>query len=145
MLLEMTRAFVYGETMLLTPIKRMLLVIAGVISLVVGVIGIFVPLLPTVPLVLLAAYCFGRSSKRLHHWLIHQRYFGPIIDNFQAGKGIPRRVKYRIIAVIWLSMGLSCWMVGRFWLCILLLAIGVGVSIYLLRLPDCSGVKTAGK
>jgi len=130
-----------GESFLLTPIKRILLIIAGVLSLVLGVIGAFVPLLPTVPLVLLAAYCFGRSSERLHQWLIRHRYFGPIIDNFQAGKGIPRRVKYRTIAIIWLSMSFSCWMVAKLWLCVMLICIGLAVSIYLLRLPDYNGKK----
>jgi len=126
---------------LLTPIKRILLMVAGILSLVLGVIGAFVPLLPTVPLVLLAAYCFARSSERLHQWLIHHRYFGPIIDNFQAGKGIPRRIKYRTIAIIWLSMGFSCWMVAKLWLCVMLVCIGLAVSIYLLRLPDYNGKK----
>ncbi len=124
---------------MLTPIKRILLIIAGVLSLVLGVIGAFVPLLPTVPLILLAAYCFGRSSERLHQWLIHHRYFGPILDNFQAGKGIPKRVKYRTIAIIWVSMGFSCWMVAKLWLCVMLVCIGLAVSIYLLRLPDYNG------
>jgi len=124
---------------LLTPIKRILLIIAGILSLVLGIIGAFVPLLPTVPLVLLAAYCFGRSSERLHQRLINHRYFGPIIDNFQTGKGIPKRVKYRTIAVIWLSMGFSCWMVAKLWLCVILIVIGLGVSIYLLRMPDYNG------
>lgn len=124
---------------MLTPIKRILLIVAGVLSLVLGVIGAFVPLLPTVPLVLLAAYCFGRSSERLHQWLIHHRYFGPILDNFQAGKGIPKRVKYRTIAIIWVSMGFSCWMVAKLWLCVMLVCIGLAVSIYLLRLPDYNG------
>ena len=124
---------------MLTPIKRILLIIAGVLSLVLGVIGAFVPLLPTVPLVLLAAYCFGRSSERLHQWLIYHRYFGPILENFQAGKGIPKRVKYRTIAIIWVSMGFSCWMVAKLWLCVMLVCIGLAVSIYLLRLPDYNG------
>jgi len=121
---------------MLTPLKRILLLIAGVVSLVVGIIGVFLPLLPTVPLVLLAAFCFARSSERLHQWLIHHRYFGPILDNFQAGNGIPKRVKYRTIAILWLSMGFSCWIVARFWLCMMLITIGIGVSVYLLRLPD---------
>ena len=114
----------------------MLLIIAGIVSLVTGIIGAFVPLLPTVPLVLLAAYCFARSSERLHQWLLQHRYFGPIVENFQAGKGVPRKVKYRAIAIIWLSMGVSCWIVGNFWLIVMLIAIGVGVSIYLLGLPE---------
>jgi len=121
---------------LLTPIKRILLIIAGILSLVLGIIGAFLPLLPTVPLVLLAAFCFARSSERLHQWMLKHRYFGPIIENFQAGRGIPRRVKYRTIVIIWISMGISCLIVARLWLCLMLVAIGVGVSVYLLRLPD---------
>lgn len=121
---------------MLTPIKRILLVIAGILSLVLGIIGAFLPLLPTVPLVLLAAFCFARSSERLHQWMLRHRYFGPIIENFQAGRGIPRRVKYRTIVIIWISMGISCLIVARLWLCLMLVAIGVGVSVYLLRLPD---------
>lgn len=121
---------------MLTPIKRILFLIAGVLSLVLGVIGAFLPLLPTVPLILLAAFCFGRSSERLHQWLVHHRYFGPILENFQAGRGIPRRVKYRTIVIMWLSMGFSCWMVAKLWLCVMLIAIGVGVSAYLWQLPD---------
>jgi len=124
---------------MLTPIKRILLLIAGVLSLVLGIIGAFLPLLPTVPLVLLAAYCFARSSERLHQWLVHHRYFGPVIDNFQAGRGIPKRVKYRTIAILWLSMGFSSWMVAKLWLCLMLFTIGVCVSIYLLLLPDYNG------
>lgn len=121
---------------MLNPFKRILLIIAGILSLVLGVIGAFVPLLPTVPLVLLAAYCFGRSSEKLHQWLLRHRYFGPIIENFQAGKGIPRRVKYRAIIVLWLSMGMSAWIVGRLPLQLMLAVIGLGVTIYLWRLPE---------
>lgn len=121
---------------MLTPIKRILLIIAGILSLVMGIIGAFLPLLPTVPLVLLAAFCFARSSERLHQWMLSHRYFGPIIENFQVGRGIPRRVKYRTIVIIWISMGISCLIVARLWLCLMLVAIGVGVSMYLLRLPD---------
>lgn len=121
---------------MLTPLKKALFVVAGILSLAVGIVGAFLPLLPTVPLVLLAAFCFARSSETLHHWLISHRYFGPIIENFQAGKGIPRRVKIRTILVLWLSMGLSCWIVARLWLCLMLVAIGISVSIYLWRLPE---------
>ncbi|MEZ5525787.1 MAG: YbaN family protein [Pseudomonadales bacterium] len=121
---------------MLNPFKRILLIIAGILSLVLGVIGAFVPLLPTVPLVLLAAFCFARSSDHLHQWLVRHRYFGPIIESFQAGKGIPRKVKYRAIFVLWLSMGFSAWVVGRLPLQIMLFIIGLSVTIYLLRLPE---------
>ncbi len=121
---------------MLTPIKRALLVGAGCLSLLLGVIGAFLPLLPTVPLVLLAAYCFARSSERLHQWLLSHPYFGPILRNFAAGKGVPRKVKIRAIVTIWLSMGLSCWIVARPILCLMLALIGLCTSIYLWRLPE---------
>lgn len=121
---------------MLTPLKRSLLVIGGIVSLVLGVIGAFLPLLPTVPLVLLAAFCFARSSETLHNRLINHKHFGAIVRNFEAGQGVPRRVKLRAIVIIWISMGISCWIVAQVFLCAMLFAIGAGVSIYLWRLPE---------
>ena len=121
---------------MLTPIKKVLLVGVGCISLVTGIIGAFVPLLPTVPLVLLAGFCFARSSTTLHDWLLANRYFGPIITNFEKGRGVPRKVKMRAILTVWISMGLSCWIVARPLLCMMLFAIGATVTMYLLRLPE---------
>lgn len=121
---------------MIAPIKRYLLIIAGIISLILGVLGAFLPLLPTVPLILLAGFCFARSSPRLHQWLLDHRTFGLIIRNFEAGKGVPRKVKVRAIALIWLSMGISCWVVGRPELCIMLAVIGLAVSTYLYRMPE---------
>ena len=121
---------------MLTPLKHWLLIIAGVLSLLLGVIGVFLPLLPTVPLVLLAGYCFARSSERLHSWLVGHRHFGVIFRNFESGKGIPRRVKVRAIAMLWLGMGFSAWIVARLALIVLLFVIGLCVSIYLWRLPE---------
>jgi len=125
-----------GRDSMLTPVKRALLVGAGCLSLATGVVGAFLPLLPTVPLVLLAGFCFARSSETLHNWLLGHRYFGSIIENFEAGKGIPRRVKVRAITVLWLSMGLSSWIVGRPMLILMLIAIGLATSTYLWRLPE---------
>ena len=123
---------------MLTPIKHSLLVAAGIVSLALGVLGVFLPLLPTVPLVLLSGYCFARSSERMHTWLISNRHFGAIIRNFESGQGIARRVKVRAITVVWISMGISCLLVARPVLCTMLAAIGLGVSIYLWRLPEYS-------
>ena len=121
---------------MITPLKKGLLVGGACLSLALGVIGAFVPLLPTVPLVLLAAFCFARSSERLHTWLIKHRYFGPIVANFEAGRGVPRKVKVRAIVTIWISMGISCWIVDRLVLCLMLFGIGAAVSTYLWRLPE---------
>lgn len=121
---------------MLTPIKKGLLIAGGCLSLVLGVIGAFVPLLPTVPLVLLAGFCFARSSERLHNWLLNHAYFGAILRNFEAGKGIPRKIKIRAITAVWISMGISCWIVDRLALCLMLFAIGLSVSVYLWRQPE---------
>lgn len=121
---------------MITPLKHTLLIIAGCLSLAIGVIGAFIPLLPTVPLVLLSGFCFARSSERLHTWLINNPHFGSIIRNFESGGEIPRRVKIRAITVIWISMTVSALIVARLPLVIMLAVIGSGVTIYLWTRPE---------
>ncbi|ADZ90706.1 DUF454 family protein [Marinomonas mediterranea] len=115
--------------------KRIFYIVLGWLSLVTGVIGIFLPLLPTTPLVLLSAWCFSRSSTRFHNWLINHKYFGPIILDWQSGDGIPKKVRNRALIVMWLGMSISMFIVWRFWATIGLVTIGVCVSIYMLRMP----------
>ncbi|WCN08754.1 YbaN family protein [Marinomonas mediterranea] len=115
--------------------KRIFYIVLGWLSLVTGVIGIFLPLLPTTPLVLLSAWCFSRSSTRFHNWLINHKYFGPIILDWQSGDGIPKKVRNRALIVMWLGMSISMFIVWRFWATIGLVSIGVCVSIYMLRMP----------
>lgn len=121
--------------------KRSLLILAGIVSLALGVIGAFLPLLPTVPLVLLAAYCFARSSDRLHNWLLTHPVFGRILRDFEAGNGVERRIKIRAIVLIWISMGLSCWIMDRPMVCVILGLIGLAVSYNIWRLPEPPGVE----
>ncbi|AXI07969.1 DUF454 family protein [Oceanobacillus sp. 143] len=85
-------------------LKKALLIIAGTISLGLGILGIFLPLLPTTPLLLLAAACYVRSSERLYNWLITNKYFGPYILNYRQGKGIPLQAKVVAVSVLWISM-----------------------------------------
>ena len=72
---------------------QVLFIIGGLISLILGVIGIFLPLLPTTPFVLLAAFCFSKGSTRLHDWLIHQPAFGPLILDWEQHGSISRSAK----------------------------------------------------
>ena len=106
---------------MISRLRHSLLIVAGILSLALGVIGIFLPLLPTVPLVLLSGFCFARSSERLHSWLISHPHFGSILRNFEAGKGIPRRIKVKAIITIWIVM---------------LAVIGLVVSFYLWSQPE---------
>ena len=115
--------------------KRIFYLLFGWFSLITGIIGIFLPLLPTTPLVLLAAWCFSKSSERFHTWLINHKFFGPIVSDWQSNDGIPRKSRNRAIIFMWLGMAISILMVGRFWATVGLVCIGICVSIYLLRMP----------
>ncbi|MFB4168044.1 YbaN family protein [Virgibacillus sp. JSM 102003] len=86
-------------------LTKIVLIIAGSISLALGLAGIILPLLPTTPLLLLAAACYVRSSSRLYEWLITNKYFGSYIENYRLGKGIPLKAKVIGVSVLWLSMG----------------------------------------
>jgi len=72
---------------------RLLWLLGGVLSLVLGIIGIFVPLLPTTPFVLLAAFCFARGSSRCERWLLGHRVFGPMVRDWRANRAVPLRAK----------------------------------------------------
>ncbi len=86
---------------------RWMLVVAGSLSLAVGVIGMFVPMWPTTPFLLLAAACYVRSSERLYGWLIEHRHLGPYIQDFRTGRGIPLRVKVIVLGLMWVTTIMS--------------------------------------
>ncbi len=92
-------------------IVKPLLIAAGFVSLGLGALGVVLPLLPTVPFVLLAAFCFARSSDRFHQKLLQNRLFGPMIHHWQTTRSMPRRSKYVAIASIVASGGLSIYLI----------------------------------
>ncbi|ASK61414.1 hypothetical protein CFK37_04105 [Virgibacillus phasianinus] len=85
--------------------KKVLLTIAGSISLGLGILGVILPLLPTTPFLLLSAACYVRSSEKLYQWLITNKWLGSYIENYRAGKGIPLKAKIVGITLLWVSMG----------------------------------------
>jgi uncharacterized membrane protein YbaN (DUF454 family) len=118
------------------PLVRLILIACGWLAIVAGVVGIFLPLLPTVPFLLLAAACFARSSTRFHRWLLDHNHLGPPVRAWLEGGGIPLRVKQLAIGMIWVSIPTSTFLfVRQFWLQLLLLAVAGGVTLYLLSLP----------
>ena len=115
------------------PAIRYALLAIGWLSVALGVIGIFLPVLPTTPFLLLAAACFMRSSKRFYLWLVNHRQLGPWIVDYLEGQGIPLKGKIYSIGLMWLSIGLSCYLVPLFWARAFMLTSAVLVSLYTLR------------
>lgn len=115
-------------------IKKTLLLISGTLCVMLSVVGIFLPLIPTTPFLLLAAMCYARSSERLYNWLLTSRWFGEYIRNYREGKGIPLKQKIFTIILLWLSIGYAvAFVIPIWWVKILLLTIATGVTTYLIR------------
>jgi hypothetical protein len=110
-------------------------VVAGSISLLLGIIGIFVPVLPTTPFLLLASACFLRGSERMHRWLLSHGRLGKYIRDFEAGRGIPARAKVVAIAMLWISIAFAVELVGHPVAAAAMLLVAGAVTLYLLRLP----------
>ena len=89
---------------------KALLIVSGSISLGVGIIGIFVPGLPTTSFLLITAFLWARSSEKLYNKLIENKYVGPYIVNFQKHKGMTLEAKIYSISMMWLMIGLSTWL-----------------------------------
>jgi uncharacterized membrane protein YbaN (DUF454 family) len=116
---------------------RVFLLIGGTFSLGLGAIGVFLPILPTTPFLLISAACYMRSSERMHKWILNNRWFGEYIRNYQEGKGIPLKTKILALTVLWGAILYSAFIALDEILIaqIALLAIALGVSVHLLRLP----------
>lgn len=124
---------------------RVLLTGAGTLCVALGVVGMFLPLLPTTPFLLLAATCYARSSQRLYLWLMTNRWCGAYIRNYREGRGLPLRQKILTLALLWTMIGAAAVFVVSLWLLrLLLLAIAAGVTFHLLRIPTFRAGTTAG-
>jgi uncharacterized membrane protein YbaN (DUF454 family) len=119
-------------------LKKTLLLVLGSISLALGVIGVLLPVLPTTPFMLLAAFCYLRSSRRLYDWLINHRVFGTYIYNYMTYRAVTRKTKFMALFFLWLTLIISIVIVDNLHLGIFLAAVGVGVSIHLLHLKTIS-------
>jgi len=114
---------------------RYLLIIAGTIFLGLGIIGIFLPILPTTPFLLLAAACYARSSKRFYDWLMNNKWFGTYIKNYREGRGVPLKFKVFTISLLWITILISVFFViNNFWIKIILIIIAIGVTIHILTI-----------
>jgi uncharacterized membrane protein YbaN (DUF454 family) len=124
-------------------IVRALLIVAGTISLALGAIGVFLPVLPTTPFLLLAAACYYRSSKRMHRWLLNNKWFGEYIRNYKEGKGLTLKTKITALAMLWVTIEVSAvFMLNRLLpeqlvlpMQLIMIAVAIAVSAHILKLP----------
>lgn len=116
------------------PIIRVLLMVSGILAALLGFVGIFVPLLPTTPFLLLASWCFMRSSERMNRLLLYNPYLGPYIRNYKSGRGITFRNKVYSLAFLWITLSTS-FIFGPpyWWLRVGLIFIGTAVTVHILR------------
>ncbi len=113
---------------------KYILVFFGTLSLALGLIGAFLPVLPTTPFLLLAAALYLRGSKRLYDWLLAHPYLGEYIRNFREYKAIPLRVKVVSVSMVWITLLYCAVFVAReWWMSVMFIAIALGVSIHILN------------
>ena len=115
-----------------TTAKKRLLIGAGTLSTGLGIICVFVPLLPTTPFLLLAAACYMRSSERFYQWLINNRIFGAYVRNYIEGGGMPARAKVLTILLLWLTIALTvAFAVQGIAIRIVLICVAIGVTVHI--------------
>jgi uncharacterized protein len=112
------------------------LVIIGTFCVMLGVLGIFVPVLPTTPFLVLAAALYARSSQRFYDWLMSRKHLGEYILAYREGRGMAAGAKALSISLLWLTVGSSAILVDALHVRLLLMAIGVGVTTHLLWIPN---------
>ena len=128
---------------------RTLWLIAGTICVVLGAIGIVLPILPTTPFLLAAAACYYKSSPRMHKWLLNNKWFGEYIRNYTEGKGLTKKTKITALALLWATIGISTvFMLNRLLsaqlvlpMQIIMIAVAIAVSLHILRLPTFKKTK----
>lgn len=118
-------------------IVRALLWTAGAVSLLLAIIGIVTPILPTTPLVLLTAACWAKASPRFHRWLHRHPYFGPMVQDWETRRAVPRKAKYLACTMMTVSCTWMLWAFPeRWWAGAATACICLSVGIWLWRLPD---------
>ena len=106
--------------------------IAGLLAFILGACGLFLPILPTTPLWLLAGYCLMKGSQGLYNRLMSIRLFNIIVTNFRQYRAIPKRIKITSISILWITIIISCIMVNKWWITLMLIAIAGGATWHIL-------------
>lgn len=114
---------------------RLFLLSLGWLAIGLAALGAVLPLLPTTPFLLLAVWCFNRSSPLFHHWLLYRSWFGSYLRHWYAYRGLLPGTKWKAILMVLVTFAVSLWMVKIGWVRIVLLVILAVLLIFLSRLP----------
>ncbi|MFZ1873775.1 MAG: DUF454 family protein [Chania sp.] len=114
---------------------RWLLMLLGWLAVLLATLGVVLPLLPTTPFLLLAAWCFARSSPRFHYWLLYRSWFGGYLRHWQQHRALPPGAKWKAVLLIVLAFAISLWLVKLWWVRGVLLVMLVALLTFVLRLP----------
>ncbi len=114
--------------------KKIALFSIGCLSIVLGTLGIFLPVLPTTPLVLLAGICFSASSPKIYALIKKSTFFGSYIENYRNKTGVPLHVKIKSIISMWILLAVSAFFMNKTWAYIVFPLIGTSVTIHILLL-----------
>lgn len=118
------------------PFRRGALIVCGTLSLGLGILGIFVPLLPTTCFLLIAAWCYARSSSRLYDRLMRARWIGPYLRRYRDERAIPSHVRTASLVMMWITIGYSAFVVPNLLVRVALLLTAIAVTWHLYRLPS---------
>lgn len=116
--------------------KTTIFTILGFLALILGMIGVFLPILPTTPFVVAAAGCFATGSPRLNKWLSDTAYFGEFIENYRTKKGVKKAVKRRALLFLWIALAVSALLSRQIYVWVILLIVGIGVSLHIALLKE---------
>jgi len=125
-----------SEKIIQNPVLRNLTFALGIISLLLGIAGAFLPLLPTTPFVLLAAWSFVRSSERAHRWLYEQKAIAEVLENWERDRSIPRRAKVAALLMIVFSLALIWYRVADLRIKGPVSVLLICVSVFILSRPE---------
>ena len=117
-------------------LKKTIFIVGGTVSLGLGAIGVFLPILPTTPFLLLSAACYYRGSERMHRWLLNNKLFGNYIRNYRDGKGISLKSKIFTLFLLWTTISYSTFVLANILMVqIILLAVAIAVTAHVATLP----------
>ena len=115
-------------------LKKKIYICVGLLALGLGIIGAFLPVMPTVPFLLVALFCFERSSKKYHEMILNNKYFGKVLRDYYEGRGLTTSVKIKAVLFLSCGMGFSVYRVHNLHLRIMLVLIWAGVALHIILL-----------